>query len=288
LGQQAETLSAEVAHLRKDSAQLSKDREEARIALQTARSDLNDEQDELKRVQSALRSARAELETAQLGSDQLRTVVGATRLKPLVFQYGQEVRRLQCGTNLSEQAAQSAVNKLLADADKAARERGAVTAPGSLLSVFFPTIENSEDPAELRDAIVQSIAGQDHETVLIAQAFVNTFQGEPVPIHVINLANPIVYHKDEVLAELKVGRNWTEARVWSEFNDFMNRQVRDKIKDKMIPIAGQQASMVELAPAKTIAVVERLTRSPRDTVLQVTCLAETRAADSLQLDFKYK
>jgi hypothetical protein len=68
----------------------------------------------------------------------------------------------------------------------------------------------------------------------------------------------------------------------------MNQQVRDKIKEKMIPVAGQQASLVELAPAKTIAVLEHLARAPRETVLQVRSLAETRAADALQLDFKYK
>ncbi len=294
LREQRNTLSGVVERLRADYAQLTKDRDTARAELATARADLHQGVLELDEVRASLDEARQNLKQAQIDAASYKFAASSSRAEPIIYQKGQEVQRLALPAHLSPRQAQQAWDRLMSSTSKAAGDHGAQPQAGSSSCVFLPNWRPNDpnipeaSPAEQQQAILERITGQDQEIVLIAQASINTFRGESVPLTLVGLPNPIVYHKGEVLAELHVGRHWQGSQALVEFNDFMQQKVQEKIKSKMIPVAGQPNSLIDIAPAKTLEVVEELSRAPRESVLQVSCHAETRAGDSLQLDFRFK
>ena len=286
-------LKSELATLRSETAELTKEKEQAGLDLQSAKSDLHDSQLMLASVKSDLDTARVQLYQAQAEAIKLLGVASGARSKPMTYAIGQEVARKRVGSNLSERQARDALNGLLRDASALAHARGAGLAANSELYVNLPqqrdTTGAEEGPTDLQAAIVEGLKSHDRDVVLIATAVVNSFQGEPVPLQIIAYHNPIIYHKGEVLGTLSVPRRSPPTVVLNQFTEFMNQRIHPRaIRDGMIPAAGEEGSLLDLAPAKTIALVERLSSAERPQDLQIVVRTDTRAADALQLDFVIK
>ncbi|MHB8637051.1 MAG: DUF3084 domain-containing protein [Fimbriimonadaceae bacterium] len=293
LRNQETSLGTEIRNLQDEAASLTKEKERATADLQSARDELHDSRLTLASVKNDLETARDELARAQQTTSRILNVALDIRSLPLTYSVGQEVARKHIPPHLSVRQAHDALTVLIQQASVAAKARGAGKRENSDSYAFVLEQEGPNGTlvkaSDIEDAIVASLTSSNRDVVLVARAAINAFRGEAVALEIVGHPNPIIYRKGEVLGVLSVARRSPAVVVFSQFNDFMSQRIHDRaIKDGMIPASGREGSLLDLAPAKTLELVEHLANSDRAQQLQIVARADTRAADSLQLDFLIK
>jgi len=286
-------LTTSIASLQSEREGLTRQVAQDTADLHTLRDDLHSTRVDLANAKGELEGAKRDLQTAIQAAAGYRTVAAIVRSEPETYEMGEELARRRVGPHPSQRQARGALTELMREASQAAKAKGAGTGTVNDSCVVLAKYRGQDDievdPSDLQQMIVDGLTASDQEVVLIATAAVNSFKGEQVGLKVTAFHNPIVYHKGDVLGVLQIGRRAKTLAVFNLFTGFMNETIHARaIKDGMIPAVGQEGSLVNLEPSKTITLVERLSNSDRALQLQIVAHGDTRAADPLQLDFAIK
>jgi uncharacterized protein (DUF3084 family) len=267
---------------RTEYAQTQKDLDRAKHDLESAKLDLDD-------VNAQLKLTRSQL---QQTSETLITVKNITRIQPLMFARGEELARASLEQGLSEEQARIQVQRLIADASRVARQRGAST-EGTHASeagfILMPTQQGMLTTKEQEDDYVRLISRANRPTVIVALAFNNTFSGEFVPLRLQIYNNPVVYRKSQEIAETMVQGALSEDQILQEISAFIHAKVQQRaMQDNIIPIAGQEKSFGQVSSAELLNLVRLIRNWGRNVRVVAYVDHDIRAGDTLDLKFTLK
>jgi uncharacterized protein (DUF3084 family) len=262
------------------------------------------------KAQMDLDNTRYQLETAKLSLDRMQVdlaymqdQIGAyqkflkkdldtSRYQPLIFNMGQELARVAIPARASAEEAKGYYQQLWLKAVAVANGQGAMPLPGSgspdPVGFFQRTGEkmNQIDPKEQERLILKGITGAKDDLILVASCFANTFKGEWVPLDVKSFRNPLVYRRNDTVAEGRINGGLSEGAILQQISDFMRKTVRPKaLQDRMIPIFGEEEGLGEVTADQTYRLVKQIREADRPIRLVVKADADTRAGDPLQLTF---
>lgn len=318
------TLNQDIAQLQKEQAQLraQNDRlaqesilfarentelEKRNQALQNQNAQLQAQNKQLKKENQDLdqqnaillqRNTQYRLQLEQLSSsfEELLQLANL-RLKPVAFQIGEELARVSFRARLSEVRVRQALQDLLNQADRYARERGA-NAKASQRAVFIPEKrvrlasgqEIAVDETESLETIVEKIRSAGDSVVAIATVLMNTAEGEPVPIEIQLYRNAKIFNEGDLVAETVLNCGAGQD-VLAQVLQFLRTEVRaHAIQAGLIPIQEQSdmpATVGETEPKMLAQILQQVRDCKSERVrLRAYALQDTYAGDRLHLRFE--
>jgi uncharacterized protein (DUF3084 family) len=291
----------------KELDRVQKELQSGLASLKKAQNDLTAANELLAEAQANKVAAERELELARQQTDgervklaQLRQIsnllmqgLDVSRTRPMIYRIGDEIARLPVADRVDLSAAQNALTSLLRTVRLEAAQRGAQSpSPDKPVADLanLPQESGAQLTAEeQRQEIVRALATGDGPRVLIAYSLWNAFQGEPVPIQVRLFANPVVFRQGEVVAETRVDGRLSEEAILMALTEFLMGGVKaEALRRKMIPAAGQEVQIGEVKNEVILGLVREIKASGRVIRVQALAAADTRAADSLRLDFRLR
>jgi len=248
---------------------------------------------ELELARQQTEGERVKLEQLRQISNLLMQGLDVSRTRPMIYRIGDEIARLPVPDRLDVEAAQNALTSLLRTVRVGAAQRGA-QAPSPDQPVADLANLPREDGTQLtadqqRQEIVRALATGEGARVLIAYSLWNAFQGEPVPIRVQLFGNPVVFRPGELVAEARVDGRLPEEAILMALTELLTGGVKaEALRRKMIPAAGHDVQFGEVKNDVILSLVREIKASGRVIRVQALAAAETRAADSLRLDFRLR
>jgi hypothetical protein len=230
----------------------------------------------------------------------LQNDLNTSRFRHLMFGIGDELARVSVPAGATEEQAKGLLANLMREAATSAADHGAKPLGGSgdaaVVGLFERDREGSQagqsdkvSPQEQENMILRSITGNKDDLVLVANAFANTFEGEWVPLDIKPYRNPLVYKRNDMVAEARINGGDSEETILQEISDFLRNTVHPKaLKDNMIPVSGQEQSLGEVAPNEIYGLVKSIRDMGRPVRLAALATSDTRAGDPLQLRFRVR
>ena len=286
--------TAAVEALKKEQADLVKERDAAEAQVADAQKRYADLLNQLDDAGNLLAKMQDQLQGQQ---DFLASTYRTSRTESLTFRKGEELARIVVPGGSGADATAVALTGLLRAARQEAAARGARPLRGNGQSYEAADIVDRKDPktgrvvaAEtLRRSVVASVAGKPSDQVIVASSSLNAFAGEPVSLDLAVMPNPLVYHRNETVAEAQIDGAQTEDRILAQLSDFMAGRVRDRAKkDRMIPRAGTAALFGELSTFEVFNLVRDVKQRGRSVRVTAVADRDVRAADPLSLEFRVR
>ena len=250
-----DSLKAEAAGLvaQRDVAQAQADDAQARYT--AIRTDLDKADQELAQTQAALQSV-------------LNSGFKTSRTEPMTFRRGEEVARIVLPAESNVEASRNALAALLRAARIDAEARGAKGHRGfeaaDIVDRKDPQTGETIDADTLKRALVANLAGRTDDLVLVATSSLNAFAGEPVSLDLTAMPNPVVYRRNDTVAETRIDGAQPEAKILAQLSEFVNGPLRQRAqKDRMIPRTGTAAPYGEPSAANVWAVLQSVRRAGR-------------------------
>lgn len=276
LADQLKAQQSQLADAKNEYASTKNDLDSAREALDETRKVLDQTRNDL---------AMAQSQYSFITHGVLEPELKASRLQPIMFSVGEELARIEVPAGLSDSEAQTYVAQLLRMADAVAKQQGAAGNPSAGLVDF----DEKQTAAYQESQTVSAIRGSKESTVVVANAFYNTFNGEKVPVLLHVMQNPLVYRKDQVIADTLVRGDLSEGQIFTSISEFVRTKVRDRAtKDKMIPVMGKEDSFGQVLPGDILTLVSEIKKWDRPARLVALAQQDTRAADPLGLKFELR
>ena len=266
--------------------------------------------DQIDESQKKLATTQADEEFARLQLDEEKTnlaqaiaqrdlitnLVSANQLQPrtshIVFNITDELARVSVPAGTDAQTAKQLYDSLMNEAAQVAESSGAKENKShEIVSLFPPVDDNGQQlPPDLAEQnIISGVTNNKVDQVLVATADLNTYAGEPVPLDVEFHRNPIIYKRDEKIAEVMINGDDPEDKILQRISDFITGPVKQQaLKDHMIPIAGQEDTFGEVPIADLLEVAHSIKDANRPMRLTALADADTHAADPLRLHFRVR
>jgi uncharacterized protein (DUF3084 family) len=276
-----ETFERDIAAARTDLEKYRTARDEAQAAYETVKG-------EKERVEWELARLRQLQTAAQQGLDLNLRI---TRTQPLIFRGGEELARVKIGANQSLEGARAGLTSLLRSARVWAERRGAaVNSDGVSAGLVDIPMERGVVTAQDQfDALAKAVAERPDETVLIAYAFWNGFAGEFLPLRVEAYQNPIVFSRGQRITETRVDGTQSEEAILEQIQSFLLKEVgQQAIKSGMIPAVGAARPRGGAPAEDVLALVKEIKDARRTIRLLAMAAQDTRAADSLKVEFRVR
>jgi len=281
--------------LRKQTAALIAERDDAESKVKAAQARFDELQAQLTQVSKNV----AELQgLAQQQYLFIATTFRSSRLEPLTFRANEEVARQPLAGGTDQAAALNALTSLLRSARAEATTRGAKPnrrdgkMQYDVADVFNHQDQRTGVPVsgdDLKRAVVAQATGKLEDQVLIATSTLNAFAGEPVSLEIRVVPNPVVYHRNEVVAEARIDGSLEEDRILDQLSEFVRSRVRERAQqDRMIPKSGTDAPFGEVKTSEVLSIVREVKRVGRSVRVQAFAEDDTRAADALRLGFRVR
>lgn len=254
----------------------------------------NATEEQYAKVQESLARESARLENFK---DFLDSAVKASRQEPLTFGAGEEVARITVPGGTRAKDADAALRSLLRTARVVAEGRGAkghkagvrTFEVADVMDRLVPETETRVTADALKQVVVDSATGRVQDMVLVATSSLNAFRGEPVALDIAVLPNPMVYRRNETVAEARIDGSLAEDRILGQLSDFVGNRVRERaVQDQMIPRANTAAPFGEVPPLDVLSLVRDVKKAGRTVRVQALAGKDTHAADSLKLEFKIR
>lgn len=259
---------------------------------------------EIDQVNRQLESGRLRLDQAQ--AELSRTVqlsqqfaqgldqnLRITRTRSLSWVVGEEMTRLSLGPNLTQAQAEAALAAVLRTARTRATDRGA-RAPQEGAPVAGLTDLPLDDrrvltAQEQERRILAEIKSQDRALAITANSLWNVFEGEFAPLRLTVWENPVVFQQSEKVAEAILDGTLDEEGSVREITRFLTTQVREAaIQKKMIPATGTGTEFGSLSTGELLDFVRELRATRRQVRVVALAAGQTRAADPLRLEFRFR
>ncbi len=281
-------LEDQLSDLHNQRDALTKEFDSSQKDLNVLRSALADEQEKLSEARQNFAALQQE---AEQDATMLASTFGPSRFNPMIYSVRQEITRLPVGAHLTPSQAQAALDSLLVKARlEAARHGAAPHKSGTgqyLVADLYDRQEATVD--QVKKAIVQRLAGNDSEQVLVAKASANFFLHEPVALDVDIYPNPIVYEQDQVITEAEIEGASSTWNIYEQLSDFLSGPLKSKLlHDKMVPRSNSQEPLGSVPGQQVFDLVQKVKEVGRNVRVQALALNTTRAADSLKLEFRLR
>jgi len=293
LDNQNQKLSDELSKLNGELAALQQDKENLTATIQQ-------DQQTVDQSEQAAEKAKLDLAGAQQELADVRNTIAAmkamiqqdfqkSRTQPLIYAKDQEIVRLPLDPGLTPTLARDYATTLMREARLEAQSAGAGGDPCALL----PPITTSDGQVlaedDQLDLMAKEIANKRENLVLVAYAAVNSFKGEPVGVYVRTFRNPTVYKQGQVVADTRINGADSLEKVVAELQQFIANDVRKAAEDhKMIPRQGEQEGLGQVSMDQILNLAEEIRLDGRELRVQAVARGATRAADLLQLDFRFR
>ena len=291
LNDKAMSLSADNDKLTSQNSSLAAQNAKAARDLETSKQNLEASQEQLDEVNTNLSLANAQY--ADL-SGAFKSDLSISRKKPPIFTIGDELARVSIPAGSNAQQVKGLFANLMQEAVRQAAIHGAGPFSSGIpdAAALYPQ-KNAQGqtvtPEDQEQAILKTVTGSKDDFVLVALSAYNTFQGEGVPLDIQAHPNPLVYKRDDPVAEIRINGGLPEEDIRQQLVDFLTNTVKPKaIKDNMLPVSGQEEQFGEV-PINDIVELARNIHAT-DRRVKVTALAsfDTHAGDRLQLHFRVR
>ncbi|MCE9559291.1 MAG: DUF3084 domain-containing protein [Armatimonadetes bacterium] len=284
-----------IGELKTSEAQIKKAFDDSKLTYTNLLSALDGEKEkaeaDLKKLQTEYTTLTEDIAQLQALSNSLGSNAASARVRPLIFNRYDELNRTRVGTGLTAEEARMHIDSALLVAEREAAKRGAKPAQGgkSVTLVEIPYKDQIKSPEEQMADAVRALTGQKQPQVIMVNAYFNSFLEEYVPVVLQIQPNPVIYKIGDVIAEQRIDGAQSEENILKQISDFLQDGVRKAaIRSKMIPARGKEEMLGELSTDRVLALVRQIRGTGR--TLRVTAIAsrETRAADNLSLDFRFR
>lgn len=222
----------------------------------------------------------------------LKSSFVASRTKPMIFEVGEELARIQLPPSLTPSSARTAFFDLLQRARTSALANKAINSPVTPPAGLIPREFNQRviGIQEQEEAIIRGIVAQRTELVFIARSMVNSFEGEHVGLEFVAYRNKLVYHEGKLITEKRLDGRKSDADVLSQIQDFIGTNVRNQaLKDGIIPKSGSKGLLGRTVSEEELFELIREIRSNNQLVrLQALAKQDTNAGDQLELLFRVR
>jgi uncharacterized protein (DUF3084 family) len=279
-------LTVQMDTLQKSKLDLENTRAGLVAELDRDRSDLREFSSELTKLTDNLTQARTAKEKSDELSVYLQKDFVQTRLSPLIFSRFQEVARLSVPANLSSKQADDAFDSLLVKAQNEAAARGGRPQGGFKVADIIDRPDGTTAD-QIKKMLHDKLVGNHDPVALIAVASFNSYEHEPIAIDVLVRPNPVIYRRGEVLEQTDLNGEASDTEIIRELTAF-GASLRDKAEhDQMIPRSSGDA-FGSVPADQVLTLVNGVRQAGRVVRLQAIVQSDTRAADPLRLDFRFR
>lgn len=277
--------------LRAEAATLIAQREAAQAQADVARAQLLSAQEQLDKA-SAQFGQMQEAFQSFLNND-----FKMSRTEAMTFRRGEEVARVVVPAGADVETAVNSLTSLLRLSRIEAAERGAKGHRSGGHNFEAADVMDHKDPKSgevieaetLKRAFAASLTGKPEDQVLVATSSFNAFTGEPVSLDLAALPNPVVYRRNDTVAETRIDGGQREDRILAQLSRFMNGDLRDHAtQNRMIPRTGTPAPFGEPSAAEVWALLQNVRKAGRTVRIQAVAEDDIRAADPLRVEFRVR
>lgn len=277
LNQQKEEVLVQYDRL---SQTFQKDIESAKADLEAARNEKEKAESEIQLLQNI----RSNLETG------LHTNVHHSRLSPIIFHQGEELLRLRIKANQTKSSVKKVLGKLLEQANQIALERGAQPAGRYQQAAGLADLPLNHEiltREEQEETIIQDVVHSSTPTVLIAQAFWNTYKGEYAILKISSHKNPLIYKKDALLGTAVIDGTAHNEQILEQIMQFINTKLRPKVEsDKIIPVSTPEPQYIEVPYTQMWNLVTEI--KTRNSQVQISAITDSEVYASDLVKFRFK
>lgn len=244
---------------------------------------------ELAAMRNEFEALQTEVQDLQTVSMSLQVNAQSARTKNLVFGRFDELARLKVPAGLTQADAEVHLQAALQQARKEASRRGAKPddngQTAALITVQYKDQQKSPEN-QLADAS-KALVGNKDSMVILVNALFNSFQEEFVPVVLQVRQNPIVYRLNDVIAEARIDGSVSHAEIIKALEQFLTVELRQAATKKGM-IAANGRSLGELGPDQLIKLVADIRSTGRRIRVIAVATRETRAAEDLELEFRFR
>lgn len=287
--------NARIADLQKNIGELTKsftDLQEAyaRQANQN-REEMKSLREEVDAARDALADAKGELSATKAEIEKLGGTAAISRIQPLIFSREDELARMAVRTRLNAAEARSYLLAVLDQASSTARSAGAkASVPGGAEAVIPERLGSNQKIVtadEQMQSLVQKLINVGQDQLILASAIFNSFQGEPVGLNIRILPNPIVYRKDQIIAETKIDGQMSQDQIVQAISRFLERELAPKARrDGIVPMVGRANPFGEFDQESLFKLVAEIRARPFTSRVKFVAVQDTRAGDRLKMEFR--
>ena len=292
LEEQVGNLGKEISGLERETAQLEAAQKVASDRFEEELDRIEeDRQSALKKLGDAereLRDAERELVNLQNLANALLAQSNQSRVSPLIYNSKDEVVRIPVRSLLTRAESRRIILALLGNAAREARQRGAIEnrVTGSEADLLESPTEGLTRE-KLFDQAVERLMGKNFEQIVVARAPYNAFAGEWVPLIVSIWPNPVVYEAGDVIAQTTIDGSKGIQSATEQLVEFLQTKLSQAaLQDGMIPAIGQPQPLGEVPQEDLQNLIADITRAGGSVKVSVVAARQTRAGDTLQLEFQ--
>lgn len=291
LYKQNDHLSSENDRLTSANANLVAQNQQVQHDLEASKSDLEKSKEQLDDVQVRLTAINKQygVVAGALNSD-----VSVSRFQPLIFNIGDELARVFIPANATAEQAKGQLANLIQESQRVAKLRGAGPLtdmdPNPAGFVRRPKLGGGfMNPDEQEREILKQITGNKDDLVLVASAVGNTFMGEGVPLDIKFSPNPVVYKRNDPIAEVRINGSQPEELIRQQVVQFITGSVKQKaLTDHMIPVSGQAEQFGDVPLDDIVELAKTIHETNRPVRVAALASFDTRRADPLKLHFRVR
>lgn len=285
----------------KDQKQLDKLGDQLRdiqVDLAQATADYRKAQDDLRLVRDDYGNALTALEQVQSQKEQFGDLSTRMLQEPLIFNVGEELARVSVPSAATRDEAAKDLEDLLDKASDVAAAKGAKRsqqagdrAAGFLpIAVFDQGVRVGEkSPQSQVDEFIQALLDAKKDSVVIAKAQYNSFNGVFVSLVLERYDNPLVYKMNQAIAETTIQGSGSDSDIYEQISTFVRDKVAERAREnKMVPVSGGQESLGEVSSKEIFDLVEKIRAWGRNARLIAEAKQDTRAGDPLALNFELR
>ncbi|MBL8049140.1 MAG: DUF3084 domain-containing protein [Chthonomonas sp.] len=245
--------------------------------------------DELGQLQGQFDALSRDVEDLQTISQGLQANAQSARTKSLIVARFDELARLRIQPGLTAEEARIQVESALVQARRETQKLGAKPDANGLTAnlvqvQFRDTVKTPDE--QVADAI-KAITGSKDQMVVLVNSLFNAFQDESVPVLLQVRKNPVVFKPGDVIAEARIDGSKSDDQVVQELTTFFTKDLRDSaVKKGMIAAIGRPLG--EVGPEQLIQLVQDVRSTQRRLRVIAVATRETRAADTLVMEFRYR
>jgi uncharacterized protein (DUF3084 family) len=255
-------------------------------------------QDDLRLAKDQYQKALAVLDKTSTTVDQFTNENTAFLREPVIFTVGEELARVSVPVGLNEQETLKYVESLIDKASEVAAQRGAQRikeADDRAAGLAPPGLSDQPNQFQgetVRDQLANfadDLLGAKKPSLIIALAQYNTVRGFFVFLKLERRDNPLVYKKNQPIAETTVEGSGDVTAIYEQIEAFIHDKVAERAKESnMVPVVGSSEPLGQVTPGELLQLVEKIHQWGRNTRLVALAGKDTYAGDTLALDFRLR
>lgn len=259
--------------------------------LETYRQELKKAETELSKTLADLQRSRNAMEAAAQGETGANLKLKYTLNNALIFPIGAEVYRAVLPANMSLGDSLRAVEGFKRQLREAARQAGAKEDIDGRIADLLPDYTHPKpiSPQDQWEALANGIAGHPVESLVVATAKLNSFEGDFVPIEIHVFENLKVYDQGDLVVSLQIDGRKSVPDIVAQIAAQISKELPKTLSQKkMIPVVGSDQPYGSLDTDRIIAIALEIKEAGIPLRLQLMAAKETYRADRIQFTYRLR